>query len=545
MATGDLIKLGGLYLKGVLRSRPLYPWGLTPPGASGTKDVPSFTHGEVIEIKDTPSNDAQKLQWIEVNENGKKYLISDRVILVNVSYNDLNSQNLIAGKQITIDNQKFLLRVLTGGTYHRSGSDRFSGGTLPNEWDRWIVNEAALSNLPTPTTTDLDNTVTSADYTGEHNRKWNWVYMQSWCQEIHPINDRRVLRGSESARYFDANGADLRGAMYGWRPVLEVLNQEPTIGITSPTANQTIYENDELQIMGTSSEADLGDSVTVRYQINANAPRAIKAFVSTGIVEAFSKTLKFKGGSLYDGETLIASGLVDGVAHTLKVYATDDKGGQSPIVERTFYVVPNRAPSLTVNPPVITGNIDSDEIEFTGSYVEPDGNQATVSYRINGGNSVQVAQGVSGDFDFKIKFGQLKVGLNNIVVEVIDSYGAKTSRTVKLQKDEVSIEQLKSTARYRIIPPLETATGVVVWVQRDENLSLNASISMTLNGEAENFVAITERKTAPIPSQPGIVEDRFKFQNASAAENIILQLDMEKSALGANERIHAITGVVE
>lgn len=321
-------------------------------------------------------------------------------------------------------------------------------------------------------------------------------------------------------------------------------NTAPTVTLNTEN-NKTLYENDTLPIDGTVLDTDAGNTVTVRYQINATTVQAIKAFLSDGTTQSFGKQLTFKGGSLYDGDSLIASDLTDGVAHTLKVYATDDKGGQSPIAERTFYVVPNRAPSLTVNPPSTIGNIDNDEIEFTGSYNDLDNNTSTVSYRINGGNSVQVAQGTSGDFDFKIKLGQLKIGLNNIVVEVIDSYGAKTSRTVKFQKSEVKTEQLKSTARYKIKPPLNTAKGVVVWVQRDANLALSASISMQNSGEAENFVPMTKSNTAPLPNQPGIVEDQFQFENETAVNSVILQLDLERSSIEANEKIHAIVGVID
>ncbi|MFK5708591.1 hypothetical protein [Lysinibacillus boronitolerans] len=323
-------------------------------------------------------------------------------------------------------------------------------------------------------------------------------------------------------------------------------NASPTVTVTSPVVNATLYENDTIIIEGTASDADVGNSVTVRYQINANTARAIKAFLSDGTtIEAFSKSLRFSGGSLYDGETLIASGLTDGVAHKLKVWATDDQGGQSTIVERDFYVVPNRAPSLTVEPPVISGNIDNDKFTVNGSYNDADGNTTTIKYRVNGGNSVQVASGTSGVFDFELSIGQLIAGPNTIVVEAVDSYGSKTSKTIKLNKNVVSTEQLRSTVRYKIIPPNKSAQAVLLWIERDKNLAIEVAISMTMAGEAEAFVPVTTSESVPIANGSTTYEDTFFYESDSAKDNIIVQIDMTRQSVDADDNITLISGVLE
>ena len=40
----------------------------------------------------TPSAEANKLQWVKIKDGDKTLLICDRVILVNVSWDDLNGQ---------------------------------------------------------------------------------------------------------------------------------------------------------------------------------------------------------------------------------------------------------------------------------------------------------------------------------------------------------------------------------------------------------------------------------------------------------------------
>ena len=164
MANGDVIKLGTLYMGSTKIPRPTRPWGnnYEPYTGAGLGNVQNYSSGATLEIRNTDVDDAYKMQWIEVNDGGKKYLICDRVMLVNISWDDLIVQNLIFGKNVTIDGQQYKLRVLTGGSNHRSGTDAYSGG-IPtmNEWDRWVVNEAGLSGLPTPTASDLDTSLNS------------------------------------------------------------------------------------------------------------------------------------------------------------------------------------------------------------------------------------------------------------------------------------------------------------------------------------------------------------------------------------------------
>lgn len=240
MANGDLIKLGTFYLAGTKKTRPTKPWrsDVTPPGAPSVGDIPSFSAGQTIEIRDTDANDAYKIQWREVNDGGKKLLICDRVLLANVSWDDLNAQGLVTGKTITIDGQQYKLRLLTGGSNYRSGTDAYSGGfPTTNEWDRIIVNEAGFSGLPTPAASDLDTTQNSTDFNSAHNQYWNWFYIYSWAQETYTGNSAyRALRGYDSARNWNYVSAAFR-LSFGWRPALEVLNSAPSVALTNPANN--------------------------------------------------------------------------------------------------------------------------------------------------------------------------------------------------------------------------------------------------------------------------------------------------------------------
>ncbi|NRS20577.1 hypothetical protein HP398_29600 [Brevibacillus sp. HB1.4B] len=235
MATGDLIKLGTLYLGSTKKERPTRPWGpnITPPGAAGPGNIPPHMN-YTFYIGDTDFHDAYKIQWREVNDNGKRLLISDRVILWGITWDALNDLGLVFGKNVTIDGQQYILRLLTGGTSRR-GSDNYAGGSpTSNEWDRIIVNEAGISGLPVPTSSDLDTTQNSSDLNSTHNQYWNWFYAHTWGQDA--TAGGRVVRGYNSARYCD-DTAKSSQAMGGWRPVLEALNTSPSLKLTSPPEN--------------------------------------------------------------------------------------------------------------------------------------------------------------------------------------------------------------------------------------------------------------------------------------------------------------------
>ncbi|MEQ6857336.1 hypothetical protein AAHH17_23290, partial [Lysinibacillus capsici] len=59
-----------------------------------------------------------------------------------------------------------------------------------------------------------------------------------------------------------------------------VVNSAPTVTLSSPTANQTLYENDTLNIVGTAIDTDPNQSVTVYYQIDDNPKKVLAANLS-------------------------------------------------------------------------------------------------------------------------------------------------------------------------------------------------------------------------------------------------------------------------
>lgn len=168
----NIIKLGSLFLDG----RPV---------ETGMQYVPSQT----IEVGEmTPS---KEIGWVAVNG----LLIADQCLLTNVSWDDLDVQGLVFGKEVTVQGLRFKIRLLKVG----------SKEDVPNEWD------AAL------------------DAVGEDDTLWHWDHKFFWGQE--PVSgsvSHRAIRGYDSARYWNYGSAAYSFPRVGFRPALEPLPTDPS-----------------------------------------------------------------------------------------------------------------------------------------------------------------------------------------------------------------------------------------------------------------------------------------------------------------------------
>lgn len=168
----NIIKLGSLFLDG----RPV---------ETGMQYVPSQT----IEVGEmTPS---KEIGWVAVNG----LLIADQCLLTNVSWDDLDVQGLVFGKEVTVQGLRFKIRLLKVG----------SKEDVPNEWD------AAL------------------DAVGEDDTLWHWDHKFFWGQE--PVSGSvsyRAIRGYASARYWRNSNATNSNPLVGFRPALEPLPTDPS-----------------------------------------------------------------------------------------------------------------------------------------------------------------------------------------------------------------------------------------------------------------------------------------------------------------------------
>ena len=364
---------------------------------------------------DTPSADANKLQWVKIKDGDKTLLICDRVILVSVSWDDLNGQGYVTGKTITIDGTKYKCRLLTGGS-NRRNNDWYAGGTpTNNEWDRFITREEVITGLPAPVSSDLDTNLNTTDHNSTHNQLWHWVGVYSWCQETWAENaSRRADRGYISARYWNWDNSSYRSANLGFRPVLEVLNTDPLISDSDRNLGD---KNQDFTIEYTVNDSDSGDVLTATESIDG---RTTKSFAPT---RNFKNTITVNVRELSLGP------------HTVKVVVTDGQGGTA---TRTWTF--NRVNSA----PTISGtdtNLGDKNIGFTYNYTvnDADGDAVTVVEMLNDETLRTINNAPKGEqLSVSITSEKLyALGLNtvnNLVITATDGQGGTTYRRLTFKR---------------------------------------------------------------------------------------------------------------
>ena len=364
---------------------------------------------------DTPSADANKLQWVKIKDGDKTLLICDRVILVSVSWDDLNGQGYVTGKTITIDGTKYKCRLLTGGS-NRRNNDWYAGGTpTNNEWDRFITREEVITGLPAPVSSDLDTNLNTTDHNSTHNQLWHWVGVYSWCQETWAENaSYRAYRGYSSARYWDRYSSGSRGVYVGFRPVLEVLNTDPLISDSDRNLGD---KNQDFTIEYTVNDSDSGDVLTATESIDG---RTTKSFAPT---RNFKNTITVNVRELSLGP------------HTVKVVVTDGQGGTA---TRTWTF--NRVNSA----PTISGtdtNLGDKNIGFTYNYTvnDADGDAVTVVEMLNDETLRTINNAPKGEqLSVSITSEKLyALGLNtvnNLVITATDGQGGTTYRRLTFKR---------------------------------------------------------------------------------------------------------------
>ena len=364
---------------------------------------------------DTPSADANKLQWVKIKDGDKTLLICDRVILVSVSWDDLNGQGYVTGKTITIDGTKYKCRLLTGGS-NRRNNDWYAGGTpTNNEWDRFITREEVITGLPAPVSSDLDTNLNTTDHNSTHNQLWHWVGVYSWCQETWAENaSSRACRGCNSARLWNYYYAAYSDPYVGFRPVLEVLNTDPLISDSDRNLGD---KNQDFTIEYTVNDSDSGDVLTATESIDG---RTTKSFAPT---RNFKNTITVNVRELSLGP------------HTVKVVVTDGQGGTA---TRTWTF--NRVNSA----PTISGtdtNLGDKNIGFTYNYTvnDADGDAVTVVEMLNDETLRTINNAPKGEqLSVSITSEKLyALGLNtvnNLVITATDGQGGTTYRRLTFKR---------------------------------------------------------------------------------------------------------------
>lgn len=163
-----------------------------------------FTYAGTIEAYKLTSAMATTEEYAQKNKYPHSLFVADYVVTNDVSWDALNTANLIFGKDYASGGVDYTLRAPSVGSNFIGSGNSERGVPQSNEWDAVLnKNSGYIQN-------------------------WNKIYL--WGQDTVSGNaSYRARRGYSSARYWYSNNATHSYPFVGFRPVLEVLNPD-TLG---------------------------------------------------------------------------------------------------------------------------------------------------------------------------------------------------------------------------------------------------------------------------------------------------------------------------
>ena len=163
-----------------------------------------FTYAGTVDAYKLTSAMATTEEYAQQNKYAHSLFVADYVVTNDVSWDTLNTANLIFGKDYASGGVDYTLRAPSVGSNFIGSGNSERGVPQSNEWDTMLnKNSGYIQN-------------------------WNKIYL--WGQDTVSGNaSYRARRGYSSARYWYSNSATHSYAFCGFRPVLEVLNPD-TVG---------------------------------------------------------------------------------------------------------------------------------------------------------------------------------------------------------------------------------------------------------------------------------------------------------------------------
>ena len=158
-----------------------------------------FIYAGTIEAYKLTSAMATTEEYAQQNKYAHSLFVADYVVTNDVSWDTLNTANLIFGKNYASGGVDYTLRAPSVGSGRTSSGESQRGTPQSNEWDRIL---------------DKGNGYIK-----------NWSETSSWGQDTNlSLTSTRGVRGLTSARRWIYSTAGHSSSRLGFRPVLEVLN---------------------------------------------------------------------------------------------------------------------------------------------------------------------------------------------------------------------------------------------------------------------------------------------------------------------------------
>ena len=166
--------------------------------------VPFIYAGTIKAYKLTSAMATTEEEYAQQNKYAHSLFVADYAVTNNVSWDTLDTANLIFGKDYASGGVDYTLRAPSVGSDFTGLDDSQRGLPQSNEWDTMLNKDSGYIQ--------------------------NWNRMFSWGQDVSSGGaSHRAVRGYSSARFWGDKLAANSFPYVGFRPVLEVLNSD-TLG---------------------------------------------------------------------------------------------------------------------------------------------------------------------------------------------------------------------------------------------------------------------------------------------------------------------------
>ena len=163
-----------------------------------------FTYAGTVNAYKLTTEMATTEEYAQKNKYPHSLFVADYAVTNDVSWDALNTADLIFGKNYASGGVDYTLRTPSAGSDCTGLDDSQRGVPQSNEWDRMLNKDSGYIQ--------------------------NWNRMFSWGQDVSPDGaSYRAVRGYFSARFLNDKLAANSFPYVGFRPVLEVLNPD-TLG---------------------------------------------------------------------------------------------------------------------------------------------------------------------------------------------------------------------------------------------------------------------------------------------------------------------------
>ena len=336
-----------------------------------------FTYVGTVDAYKLMSEMATTEKYAQQNKYAHSLFVADYDVTNDVSWDTLNTANLIFGKDYAVGGVDYTLRAPSVGSNFTDLGNSERGTPQSNEWDAVLNKNSGYIQ--------------------------NWNIRFSWGQDTYSGNaSYRAFRGHNSARGWDGYNAAGSYLHVGFRPVLEILNAD-TLGsdglkvVTLDLGGGTLGgSSDAIQIIvknGSDFTAPASDGMTRPdgdtgnffmwrgsngkfYVPGDSVPADVTALTGQWTAPTYTVTLHANGGTINSGNV---------TGYTYGVGATLPTAGDMTYTGHTFKGWYDNE-NLTGSPVTAIGGTEMGNKEYWAKW---EINQYTITYDLDGGTAAE------------------------------------------------------------------------------------------------------------------------------------------------------------